>query len=189
MSLWQSDSRKRRRFRSDGLGIYLRRCLQAPPANTKLATTEPPGDGEPKGSIPTPLLSIRWIQPGSCNRAEHPAVTPAFPSSRAAQTQTHPSRETGTGSPRPGHCQAHFIPTADPAKLRVIGEGSAAGQGPQQVRCGGEESGSAGRLLLVLLVVLLVSELPPRSFLPWPNHTFRVIVGRWDSRELARCSG
>ena len=125
--LCQSDSRERRRFSERRFGIYLRRCLQAQPANTKLASTEPPGDGEPlhlfqeKGSssIPTPLLSIRWTQPGSCNQAEHPAVTPAFPSSRAARTRTHPSRETGTGSPRPQHCQAQFIPKPDGPNFRV----------------------------------------------------------------------
>ena len=161
-------------------GIYLRRCLQAPPANTKLATTEPPGDGEPfisfkkrcSSSIPTPLLSIRWTQPGSCNRAEHPAVTPAFPSSRAAQTQTHPSRETGTGSPRPGHCQAHFIPTADRAKLRMIGDVSAVGQVAQR------EPGRSAEERLRRAAFLALGELPPRCFFGIASRLSREIAGR-----------
>lgn len=169
-------------------GIYLRRCLQArlptpnSPLQSHLEMASPFISFKKRCSSSIPLLSIRWTQPGSCNRAEHPAVTPAFPSSRAAQTQTHPSRETGTGSPRPGHCQAHFIPTADRAKLRVIGEGSTVGQSAQREPCWEccrerRSAASQGASLLELLVgELPATQLLRGSLPPFPRDSRQM---RW----------
>ena len=63
----------------------------------------------------TPLLDTS-VSP---DPARHSAVTNAVPSTRTAQTQTHPSRETGTGSPRLQHCQAQFIPKSERAQNRL----------------------------------------------------------------------
>lgn len=43
-----------------------------------------------------------------------------FSQARGAQTQMHPSRETGTGSPRPRYCQAQFIPGPSERDFRVF---------------------------------------------------------------------
>jgi len=60
--------------------------------------------------------SGRRHRPNPHNPARHPAVSNAFPPWWTAQTQMHPSRETGTGSPRLQHCQAQFIPTLEAAQ-------------------------------------------------------------------------
>jgi hypothetical protein len=75
----------------------------------------------------TPILDTAPRHLCSPDPARHSAVTNAVPSTRTAQTRTHPSRETGTGSPRLQHCQAQFIPKSERPQIGLDSALSVAG--------------------------------------------------------------